>query len=235
MDLSKIGQCLREKREELGLSTEGVAQTTCVRRIIIESIESGDWSALPHEVYVKGFIKDYASYLNIYNEIAPYLSEKKDDQPASLPVREESPPLQDKSWYRRPLKPTVVYPVIIALLIGFYIMERAYKDRESISKLENIEQISEISTNSHIDKNTPTIADLKRLAITCNERTWISIVTDNNEKKEMMLNPNDIIVVGAKERFDLLIGNAGGIKLVLNGRDTGFTGKSGEVKRVKLP
>ncbi|MCK7480657.1 MAG: DUF4115 domain-containing protein [Candidatus Moduliflexus flocculans] len=43
-----------------------------------------------------------------------------------------------------------------------------------------------------------------------------------------------MIILNAKDRFDLLIGNAGGVKLILNGKDTEFTGKSGEVKRIKL-
>jgi hypothetical protein len=70
--------------------------------------------------------------------------------------------------------------------------------------------------------------------ISCKERTWVSVVIDDTEKKEFMLNAQEMIILNAKERFDLLIGNAGGVRLILNGKDTEFTGKSGEVKRVKL-
>jgi hypothetical protein len=70
--------------------------------------------------------------------------------------------------------------------------------------------------------------------ITCQERTWVSVVIDDTEKKEFMLNPQDIIILNAKEKYDLLIGNAGGVRLILNGNDVQFTGGSGEVKRIKL-
>ena len=70
--------------------------------------------------------------------------------------------------------------------------------------------------------------------ITCQERTWVSVVIDDTEKKEFMLNPEDIIILNAKEKYDMLIGNAAGVKLILNGNDVQFTGISGEVKRIKL-
>jgi len=70
--------------------------------------------------------------------------------------------------------------------------------------------------------------------VTCHERTWVSVVIDGTEKKEFMLNPEDIIVLNAKDNFDLLIGNAGGVKLNLNGKEIELTGQSGEVKRIKV-
>ncbi len=49
-----------------------------------------------------------------------------------------------------------------------------------------------------------------------------------------MLNREEVVVLSAKESFDLLIGNAAGVKLFYNGKDIDFTGESGEVKRVNL-
>jgi hypothetical protein len=83
-------------------------------------------------------------------------------------------------------------------------------------------------------QSSAVISDGKKLMITCRERTWVSVVIDDAEKKEFMLNAQEMIVLHAKERFDLLIGNAGGVNLFLNGKDMEFTGKSGEVKRIKL-
>ena len=60
------------------------------------------------------------------------------------------------------------------------------------------------------------------------------MVIDGAEKKEFMLNPQDILVLNAKENFDILIGNAGGVKMSLNGKDVESAGQSGEVKRVKV-
>ena len=63
----------------------------------------------------------------------------------------------------------------------------------------------------------------------------MKIVVDGQEEKEFMLNPEETIKLEAKDNFDLLVGNAAGVKLFLNGIDTGFSGEEGEVKHVRLP
>jgi len=75
----------------------------------------------------------------------------------------------------------------------------------------------------------------KKLTIACQETTWMKIVIDGQEEKEFMLKPEEVVTIEAKDNFDLLIGNAGGVKLLLNGKDTGFSGEDGEVKHIRLP
>jgi len=143
------------------------------------------------------------------------------------------------------------------LALGFFVYDRVEKDRAVASKTEaaqrvsdtatvqketpapSVRPVSEVSTvttekNSEEKSSLSAMSEPKRLMITCHERTWISAVIDGTEKKEFILSPHEIIVLNAKERFDLLVGNAGGVKLILNGKDTEFSGKSGEVKRVDL-
>ncbi len=130
-------------------------------------------------------------------------------------------------------KAMFIYPGIIVLILGIFIFYSMQENKLMTSKLEKAIQV----TNNENDnqRNIPDMIDTKKLMITCHERTWISTIIDNTEKKEFMLNPQEIVMFSAKEKFDLLIGNAGGVKLILNGKDTGFSGESGEVKRVTLP
>ncbi|HBA54974.1 MAG TPA: hypothetical protein DCZ04_11130, partial [Syntrophorhabdus aromaticivorans] len=104
----------------------------------------------------------------------------------------------------------------------------------SVATPAHVEDNAATPTVTEGNKATSPIVDGKRLMITCVERTWVSAVIDGSEKKEFMLNPEEMIVLHAQDRFELLIGNAGGVKLILNGKDTGFTGESGEVKRVEV-
>jgi Domain of unknown function (DUF4115) len=84
-------------------------------------------------------------------------------------------------------------------------------------------------------ENEKPVSASKKLTITCQERTWVRIIIDRTETKEFMLNPEEKVALNAKKNFDLLTGNAGGVKLFYNGKDTGFTGKHGEVKHISLP
>jgi cytoskeletal protein RodZ len=62
---SSIGKILSEKRLELGLSLEEVADATKIRVDYLESIEQERWDFdLPH-IYKRGFVKTYAEYLEL--------------------------------------------------------------------------------------------------------------------------------------------------------------------------
>jgi hypothetical protein len=78
------------------------------------------------------------------------------------------------------------------------------------------------------------ILETKKLTISCQEKTWVRIVIDGTETKEFLLNPEEAVTLDAKECFDLLIGNAAGVRLIYNGKDVGFTGQAGEVKHINL-
>lgn len=76
MDLNQLGELLRERREAAGLSLDEVAERTKISRRSLSSIEHGRLDDLPHPVYTKGFIRNYASVLGLdLNEINASLVE----------------------------------------------------------------------------------------------------------------------------------------------------------------
>jgi len=236
INLNEIGNLLKVKREEKGLNYNDISKVLCLRKSIIEAIETGNKEVLPHEVYLRGYIKEYATLLNIYDEISPYLIEKTQvfETSENAPVEEEkSHDLPIKTW-----KKTLLYPVTACLLvIAFFIFDSLLQNKSS-SPIQKTTAPAKIQSDvAHVEREeaiqTP-LTGFKKLMITCHERTWVSVVIDDMEKKEFMLNPHEMIVLNGKEKFDLLIGNAGGVKILLNGKDTEFSGKSGEVKRIKL-
>ena len=253
IDLARIGKILKEKREEKGLSLYDVSERLCLRRTLIGAIEEGDWNPLPHEVYVKGFVRKYASILHADSEVnacfdAPEVAEKVLEKIADPAI--EAPHYQQaKPKGRRFLGARFAVIMILCIVMFVFVYDRVAKERTLVAKTETATKAAERSHDEPGAKNVLAVSEVKgnqetgtlaamseskKLMITCHERTWISAVIDGKEKKEFMLSPQEIIVLNAKEEFDLLIGNAGGVKLLLNGKDAEFTGKSGEVKRVKL-
>jgi cytoskeleton protein RodZ len=67
------------------------------------------------------------------------------------------------------------------------------------------------------------------------ETTWVRISIDGGEPKEYLFNPGVRTQWKAKEGFALLVGNAGGIELELNGQKLGKLGNLGQVVRLRLP
>lgn len=233
IDLEKIGNILKEKREEKGLTIVDISDSLCLRKSLIQAIENGNWNMLPHEIYVRGYVKEYAQLVDINDDISEELKKGVEKAPVvEIPIQQKTDPLR-----RHVRKRVIIYPLMFVLIIAFFVLNQVYK--ESFSKRSVPRQTAEqASSNSGLStteqQNRSEFTDVKKLMISCHERTWVSVVIDGTEKKEFMLNPQDILVLNAKENFDLLIGNAGGVKMRLNGKDVELTGQSGEVKRVKV-
>ena len=239
-ELDKVGQILQQKREGKGFCTADVAKILCFRKSIIEAIESANWDSLPHKVYVKGYTRKYASLLGANEEIEPYMTDKYQKTAVDLPkddntIQEQKQklhiPREIFSKMPKIPKTAFIYTAIVIVIVGFFVFDAMHKDQSATSKLENAVHVA---NNVNSRENIPQITDTKKLMITCHERTWISVIIDGTEKKELMLKPEEVVMLNAKEKFDLLVGNAGGINIFLNGKDTGFTGEKGQVKKVTL-
>jgi cytoskeletal protein RodZ len=78
-------------------------------------------------------------------------------------------------------------------------------------------------------------SDLLVLKATVRERTYVKIVVDSREPKEYVFSAGSTPRWEARERFDILIGNAGGIDLELNDKKIQDLGRTGQVIRLKFP
>ncbi|WP_457572245.1 helix-turn-helix domain-containing protein [Desulfovulcanus sp.] len=65
MTLLELGQKLKQEREAKGISLEQIQQKTKISVHILKAIEQGDTSLLPHPVYAKGFVQNYARNLGL--------------------------------------------------------------------------------------------------------------------------------------------------------------------------
>jgi len=66
------------------------------------------------------------------------------------------------------------------------------------------------------------------------EEAWVSLQVDDEPQKEMTLKPGQGISVQASNRIRMILGNAGGTELILNGKELERFGKSGEVVTLTL-
>lgn len=246
LDLPKIGRLFKETREGKGLKLEDVSDTLYLRKSVIDALESGNWDQLPHQVYVKGYLSQYASYLGIEDRLAEAMrvADVPEVLPSSAPVevrngnnKPHGKLFSEKLQGRYPRKRFVMYGAGVAVLLAFLAYQNINRPI-SLPSPAGTYAISdaayEASTRS-AERSAPTVLEPKKLVIACQERTWVRIVIDETEKKEFMLNPEEMVAFNAKEGFDLLIGNAGGVTLFYNGKNIGFEGENGEVKRVRLP
>jgi len=67
------------------------------------------------------------------------------------------------------------------------------------------------------------------------ETTWVKIIVDDAPPKEYIFSPGSRPEWKAHKSFEIVIGNAGGIALVFNGRKLDNLGQHGKVISLKLP
>jgi cytoskeleton protein RodZ len=232
-DLVEVGEILRQAREERGFTIDQASEILYLKRRVIQALESGDRAALPHPVYVKGYIAQYAKLLKVYDRVAPALraEEKASNlRPLAAVEAQPSPRVRGKREMPRVRKAILGGSVAVIAVATLLLFLHGQREVPLPPQYETVARNS-----SEEQPNWPLVTETKKLMIACQERTWIRIVIDDTEKKEVMLNPEEVVMFTAKDRFDLLVGNAGGVKLFYNGKDTKFEGGGGEVKRVTLP
>ena len=88
-----LGEWLRQRREELGISLEQAEADTRIRRCYLEALESEKFDALPDAVVGRGFLRNYAVYLELDPKAASdrYSESVAPPQPESLAVEGPTP------------------------------------------------------------------------------------------------------------------------------------------------
>ncbi len=100
-NLCRIGQLLRETREKRGITFDEASNALFIRKRVIGAIEAGDWDNLPHPVYVKGYVRQYAVFLNMLDLLKSEAASGEDESPVQGPEAfrsfhsQEENPLQE--------------------------------------------------------------------------------------------------------------------------------------------
>ena len=82
------------------------------------------------------------------------------------------------------------------------------------------------------DPATTASTPLLRLEIGISEKCWVSIDRDGSPAVRKLMDPGEIQSLDANQQFLLIVGNAGGVHLKINGKPAKPLGKSGEVVKI---
>jgi hypothetical protein len=72
------------------------------------------------------------------------------------------------------------------------------------------------------------------LEITGKEKCWVSINSDGSSVSSRTIQPGEVLSFNASQRLLVIVGNAGGVSLKINGKMAKPLGKSGEVIKVLI-
>ncbi|EKE21823.1 MAG: hypothetical protein ACD_7C00119G0002 [uncultured bacterium] len=66
--IKQVGDLFKTKRQEMNLSLKEVENATSIRMFYLKAIEDGNVDKFLSQVYILGFVKQYASFLGIDGE-----------------------------------------------------------------------------------------------------------------------------------------------------------------------
>jgi cytoskeleton protein RodZ len=106
---------------------------------------------------------------------------------------------------------------------------------EPSQPVENAPVISEVEGKQEPPQMTGEPEAKMVLEAEVQKRTWVQISVDGKEPKAFNFQPGSHIRWEAEKEFDILIGNAGGMVMLFNGKKLSQLGEEGQVIRLKLP
>lgn len=261
-----VGELLKKAREESGKDLKEISEILKIRYDYLRAIEEGDFKQLPEEVYIKGYIREYAELLHINPETA-----------LSAYVQQTSPPQDDKGEPATDMtsdhkKSTITYILVPLVLVVFglillFIFHSPKKEHKLSQPPMNTENVMPSSGSTepeetaqlpaHKEEITPPHADTLKgtlpdtaappknnsnigtfphtLKVVATDTLWLLITVDNSTPQEMILKIGETVTFHAQEGFSLKLGNAGGAKVVFDGKDIGRLGGKGQVVKLTLP
>ncbi|HEV7215219.1 MAG TPA: RodZ domain-containing protein [Chloroflexota bacterium] len=116
--MAELGQQLREAREARGLSVDDVARGTRIRAAYIRALEEERFADLPAPVYVRGFLRNYATFLGLDAE--ELIGELEQERGGAFQSQHRPKPQQYSApVWRGPSPRGMAGAALLVLLVGF--------------------------------------------------------------------------------------------------------------------
>ncbi len=245
--METIGNILRTEREKKGLSIKDIENSTSIRSLYINAIEENDFKVIPGEVYVKGFIRNYASCLGLNpQEIMDVYRKMQAESEGSLdpngfPVSEtvtneairgeETTASSQKSSIGKWLTIGVVTAGLVGGAIWWFTSTMQPAPPQMKEQVQNSPAPTPPAQPSPPTAATQPAPATKPISVTAKftEDCWILVNADGKDIHEGMQKSGDSFTWEAQNVLTIKVGNAGGVDITYNGQPQGKLGTKGEV------
>ncbi len=228
--METLGAYLRAQRELRALALDELLRETRIPRYVGEALEEDRYEDLPAPVFTRGFIRAYLRHLGLPPDEALALF-----QTGIAPPPPSPPPAEPARGLRRRY-----LPVAVCLASGMVLSMALYAyvalTRPVTVPLPVKAPTAQVPVAPPVEAAgekapAPQTESPLRLVVRATELTWVRVETDEGETIQELLPVSAVREWSAQSRFVLTVGNAGGIKLELNGKPLPPLGRSGEVVR----
>lgn len=236
-----FGRYLQSIRMEKKISLEKVSEDTRIAVRNLQLIEKEDLEGLPAEVFVRGFLRAFAQAVGADGGQAIKLYDARLNLESRLSAEGRySGRSSARLWLHMVLAVLALLSVIVLSLYGFsYFENRSRLSETSEMPADHAKPEKALIPDMQEPKAVKASApdQVKKLVLTINavEDLWVKVIIDDQAPNEYNLNSGEHLELEASAGYNLLIGNAGGCELKLNGEPVAISGKIGEIVSLQLP
>lgn len=231
----RVGAALRQAREERGLTLAEVERTIRFAARQLLAVEEGRTGDLPPHPYARGLVVAYATLLGLDAEAAAQEwgrppGENREGRRSLFRV-----PLRTRSSWRDWAVPMACAGgTLIAIGLGPVLRpapaELPEPPPSRQAEQRPVPQPAVEDRNETPAEETPAGLDLG-VTLRAEGATWIEVAADGEETRRQELEPGQLLELRARKRLGLALGDAGVVRIAVNGRELGFIGDKGEVRK----
>ncbi|MEO9169746.1 MAG: RodZ domain-containing protein [Candidatus Aquilonibacter sp.] len=250
-----MGERFRAAREARGLSLSDVAEQIRIRSVYLGAIEEENWSAIGAPVYSRGFLRTYARFLGLDPEevVGEFNRSGASSAIVAAPgnsgqSRENRAGVERNERSGRSLSPFILVASLVAVLLVAFVFYNELTMRERAANPptaavspnplpSNMTGDAAAAGSVNPDgSGAPRLAPPTRAAalvghtmqVSLSSPSWLRITVDGNVSMEGTF-PAGTVKVFRGKTAAVRIGNAGGVDILIDGKNVGKLGGSGDV------
>jgi len=204
--MNRIGEALKRAREQKGISLREAANQTKIRRRYLWALEEEDYGAFPAEIYLLGFMRRYAEFLNIDADLI--LSQYKHEKEREKGEVQERMLLEQRERQQGMKKRYISLVSVLTILILFFVGKSLIVQRE-VSEDINNKQIEHKVTHRLIEMD---------IEVKAKDKCWLRANIDDKESFEGVLFEGENRKWSGKRIITIRVGYVPGLEILLNGK-----------------
>ena len=221
-----IGARLRAAREARGLTLEQLAAETRIPQRHLQTIEAGDFAALPARTYAVGFSKTYARAVGLdENEVS---AEVRDELDAQEPPSRYRPASFEPGDPARVPSGGLVWVVVAALALllvgGFFFMRTLFAPAAELPSLVEQQEADQAAAGRQRQADAGAsgaeAAVSGPVVFTALEEVWVRFYTPSGTLMEAVMAPGDTYTVPQDaDRPMIRTGRPDALRITIGGRE----------------
>ena len=232
-----VGRLLRQSRQVRGLTPEeiGLAIRVGVRHVL--AVEEGRFADLPPQPYARGLVSSYATLLGLDpEELLRGCGSALAGEGSGQATRIFHYPASEKFIWREWVVPFALAVGVASIVTARAIFTPAPIQHEAPAPAVPAPLVRQAEAPAEAPPSTgqpseETVATPGvRVTLRCEGTTWAEATPDGGEQRRYELGPGQNLVLTAREKLSLSLGDAGVLRLSVNERELGFIGDKGETK-----